>query len=166
MFLTKNFFFYLVELVATSNNFKHPTRSPLAAYFFHQKFSVQLLFLSFYHFLTNPIWHMFIWLLFQICDKIRYLTIVSIMGNIFMVTAFILIGPLPFIPLEPSVSLIQGVMALFGLGYGMVMVSTFGRSQRAAIRKGYNDDMDTYLIISGNYLLSTFTWHYINSVGI
>ena len=109
---------------------------------------------------------MFIGILFQVCDKIRYLTIVSIIGNIFMATAFILIGPVPFIPLEPSVPLIQGVMAMFGLGYGMVMVSTFGRSQRAAIRKGYNDDMDTYLIISGYNLLSTFTWHCINSVGI
>ena len=105
---------------------------------------------------------MFIRIPFQVCDKIRYLTIVSIIGNIFMATAFILIGPVPFIPLEPSVPLIQGVMAMFGLGYGMVMVSTFGRSQRAAIRKGYNDDMDTYLIISGYNLLSIFTWHCIN----
>jgi hypothetical protein len=31
----------------------------------------------------------------------------------------------------------------------MVMVSSFGRSQRGAIRKGYNNDIDTYLIISG-----------------
>jgi hypothetical protein len=67
-----------------------------------------------------------------------------------MAAAWLLIGPIPFLPLTPSVPLIQGAVALSGLGYGMVLVSTFGRSQKAAIRKGYNDDIDTYLIISGN----------------
>jgi hypothetical protein len=77
---------------------------------------------------------------------------VSVIGNTFMATAFLLIGPVPFIPINPTVPLIQGSLAIIGLGYGMVMVSTFGRSQRAAIRKGFNDDMDTYLIISGNWM--------------
>ena len=31
----------------------------------------------------------------------------------------------------------------------MVMVSTFGRAQGAALRKGFKDDIDTYLLISG-----------------
>jgi len=35
-------------------------------------------------------------------------------------------------------------------GYGMILVSTFGRSQKSAIRKGFNDDIDTYLIVTGN----------------
>ena len=30
------------------------------------------------------------------------------------------------------------------------MVSTFGRAQGAALRKGFKDDIDTYLLISGN----------------
>jgi hypothetical protein len=37
----------------------------------------------------------------------------------------------------------------------MVLVSSFGRSQRSAIRQGYNDDMDTYLIISGKGKIKT-----------
>jgi hypothetical protein len=81
---------------------------------------------------------------------------VSVIGNIFMATAFLLIGPVPFIPITPTVPLIQGSLAILGLGYGMVMVSTFGRSQRAAIRKGFNDDMDTYLIISGNWMNQSY----------
>ena len=36
----------------------------------------------------------------------------------------------------------------------MVLLSTFGRSQKAAIRKGYNNDINTYLIISGNFNLN------------
>ena len=33
------------------------------------------------------------------------------------------------------------------------MVSTFGRAQGAALRKGFKDDIDTYLLISGMYFL-------------
>ncbi len=32
----------------------------------------------------------------------------------------------------------------------MVLISTFARSQKAAIREGYNNDINTYHIISGN----------------
>jgi hypothetical protein len=53
----------------------------------------------------------------------------------------------------PPVSLIQGAVTISGLGYGMIFVSAFGRSQKAAIGKGYNNDIDTYLIISGNFNL-------------
>ena len=67
-----------------------------------------------------------------------------------MATAFLLIGPVYFIPFETSLALIQGSMAVMGLSYGLILVSTYGRSQRAAIRNGYRDEMDTYLIISGN----------------
>ena len=67
-----------------------------------------------------------------------------------MATAFLLIGPVYFVPFETSLGLIQGSMAIIGLSNGFILVSTYGRSQRAAIRNGFNDDMDTYLIISGN----------------
>ena len=86
----------------------------------------------------------------QICDRFRYPTVISLLGNICMATAFLLIGPAYFMPFETSLPLIQGSMGVIGLSYGLILVSTYGRSQRAAIRNGYNDDMDTYLIISGN----------------
>ena len=38
---------------------------------------------------------------------------------------------------------------MIGFGYAQVMVSTFGRAQSAAVRKGFNDDIDTYLLIAG-----------------
>ncbi len=34
-----------------------------------------------------------------------------------MATAFILIGPVPFLSIVPTVPLIQGSMAILGLGY-------------------------------------------------
>lgn len=109
-----------------------------------------------------------------ICDKINYPTLVSILGNLFMAIAFLFIGPVPFIPLSPSVSLIEGMMAVVGFGYAMVMVSTFGRAQSAAIRKGFKDDIDTYLLISGmwstsfyfgNFLGPTIAGFVVESVG-
>ena len=39
-------------------------------------------------------------------------------------------------------------MALAGLGAGLTMVSTYGRSHAAALRLGYKDNICTYLLIS------------------
>jgi len=41
------------------------------------------------------------------------------------------------------------MVALNGIGDAAVMVSTFGRAQKAAIRIGFKDDIDTYLVCSG-----------------
>jgi hypothetical protein len=35
--------------------------------------------------------------IFQICDRIKYPTVVSILGNMLMAVAFLLVGPVPFI---------------------------------------------------------------------
>ena len=43
-------------------------------------------------------------------------------------------------------------MGLSAFGYAFVMVSTFGRAQKAAVQKGFPRDIDTYLIISGDHL--------------
>ena len=75
-------------------------------------------------------------------------------GHSVLDTAFLLIGPIPSLPFKASVPSIQGAVAISGLGYAMVLVSTFGRSQKAATRKGYNNDMNTSLIISGNFNLN------------
>ena len=81
---------------------------------------------------------------------------VSILGNILLTVAFLLIGPAPFLTnLLPSTGLIQGSAAILGTGYAMVMVSTLGRSQSAAIRLGYNEDLDTYMFISSKQLILT-----------
>ena len=90
--------------------------------------------------------HFFI---FKICDKLRYPTMISICGNAAMATAFLFLGPVPFIPLETNLSVIQGMVGLVGFGYALVMVSSFGRAQSAALNLGYVDDINTYIMISG-----------------
>ena len=67
-----------------------------------------------------------------------------------MAVAFFFLGPVPFVNIQPTVPLIQGSIAIVGFGYAQVMVSTFGRAQGAALRKGFKDGIDTYLLISGN----------------
>ena len=73
----------------------------------------------------------------------------SLAGNLSLTVVLTLIGPLPFIPLEPSVPLIRGLMCLVGVSFALVMVSTFSRAQTAPIRLGYQRDLSTYLLMSG-----------------
>ena len=78
---------------------------------------------------------------------------VSITGNMFLTVAFLLIGPVPFLTnLKPTKTLVQCSAAILGSGYAMVMVSTFGRSQSAAIQHGFNSDIDTYMFISSKQI--------------
>jgi hypothetical protein len=86
----------------------------------------------------------------QVCDKIKHPSVVSMVGNVGMIAAFVFVGPLPFVPLEPSVALIQSMMAVFGIGFAPVKVSSFVRSQKAAIQNGFNDDAETYSLITGD----------------
>jgi len=67
-----------------------------------------------------------------------------------MIISFIFIGPLPFLPLDPSYGLMIAMIAISGVGLANVMVSTFGRAQVAALRVGFNKDIDTYMLIAGN----------------
>ena len=73
---------------------------------------------------------------------------VSILGNSLMAIAFFLLGPAPFLPITPNVGLTFAMVSMVGIGYACVMVSTFTRAHRAAMKKGYSNDIDTSLIIS------------------
>ena len=66
-----------------------------------------------------------------------------------MAIALLFIGPVPFIHVETQLCLIQGMVGLFGFGQSLVMVSSFGRAQSAALLFGYADDLNTYIMISG-----------------
>ena len=47
-------------------------------------------------------------------------------------------------------------MVFVGFGFAFSMVSSFGRAHKAAISKGFNDDMDTYIFVSGNMTICFF----------
>ena len=73
-----------------------------------------------------------------------------------MAIAFLFVGPAPFIAIETKLSIIQGMAALVGFAYASIVVSSFGRSQRAAMNLGYADDINTYMAISGILIIFDF----------
>ncbi len=78
---------------------------------------------------------------------------VSVAGNACLTVGMIMIGPSPFSHIVPTVDLMIGMSAIVGVGYSAVMVSTFARGYNMAMEKGYDDDMDSYLAISGQHLV-------------
>lgn len=70
-----------------------------------------------------------------------------------MAVAFIFLGPIPFLQMEPQLNLIQGMVGLVGLGYAMIGTSSFCRAQATALKLGYEDNISTYLMISGNQII-------------
>ena len=71
------------------------------------------------------------------------------MGNIVLAIALLFFGPVPFIKIAPNTSIIQGMAAVSGLGYSLVMISTFSRAQFGALAKGFEENTETYQAISG-----------------
>ena len=58
---------------------------------------------------------------FQCCDHISYPVIISILGNVLMAAALLLVGPVPFVNMAPSRNLLLICGALIGFGYAQVM---------------------------------------------
>ena len=66
-----------------------------------------------------------------------------------MMSAIIILGPLPFLPIGPSLHFIWGSVAFAGIGYGGILVSTFSRAYKRSIALGYCDSVATYLVLTG-----------------
>ena len=88
----------------------------------------------------------------QICDKVSQPCFVALVGNICMTLSLVLMAPLPFLPLGSSLEMTQVAGVLEGLGNGMVVVACFGRVYKVAMELGYEDDIQTYMIISGRLI--------------
>ena len=87
-----------------------------------------------------------------ITDKFSCPTVLSILGNMGLVFAFIIMGPLPFIPMNGSVTMIMVSMAFEGFSLGLVYVSSFTRAQNAAKRNGFPEDTKSYHLISSMWV--------------
>ena len=58
----------------------------------------------------------------------KYPTIISIIGNSFLLTSFLLLGPASFFQnLAPSINLAYSGAAVMGVGNGLVLVSSAAR---------------------------------------
>ena len=81
-------------------------------------------------------------------------TIMSAIGNILLIVACLFIGQCTSLGVTKSFSLTQAMCSLLGAGYGLIMISSFDRVYRQALRKGKSDGIETYLMVSGNAYLT------------
>ena len=66
-----------------------------------------------------------------------------------MVIALLLEGPAPFMPFQPSLRLTLFNGGLVGFSYVQMAVSSFSRAIKTSKEQGYNDDPNSYLLVSG-----------------
>ncbi|XP_042900599.1 MFS-type transporter SLC18B1 isoform X2 [Parasteatoda tepidariorum] len=107
------------------------------------KFYIGLLFSScgLIYAISSPFWG---WLHDRMCRS----TVINLVGSIFFITAVLLVGPVPFIPLEPSICLIGLAMTSMGFAAGSKTVSCFTGALYSAKNYGFPDDLGTYGIIT------------------
>ena len=60
-----------------------------------------------------------------------------------------LLGPSPFIPLDPNLWLSSASMVFMGFGYAVAFIPTFECILLLAIKKGFEDNVKTYSLVSG-----------------
>ena len=84
------------------------------------------------------------------CDKVAYPAWVAVVGNICSILAFTFLAPLPFVSdTRATISAMNICTAVQGIGVALTNVSAFTRAQTAAQRIGFNQDLKTYIMISG-----------------
>ncbi|KAF2352408.1 Major facilitator superfamily [Trinorchestia longiramus] len=98
--------------------------------------------------LSAPIWG-------KLCDKGVPANIITLIGSITVVVAFLFLGPAPFLPLKESLGMCIGALILHGIGFGAMLVSTFSGAHKDAILHGMPDNIATYGLVSGMWT-STF----------
>ena len=88
----------------------------------------------------------------QIIDKFGKPLLLSSIGNALFIVVFTFIGPLPFISVTLTLEILKGVMAVAGLSYATIIVSSFSHAQDKAFRCGHKNKINTHLMISGLWL--------------
>ncbi len=88
------------------------------------------------------------------CDKVELpsqLTYFSVAGNASMLLGMLVMGPASFFGslVVSSRALIFLSTFFLGLAYAFNMVSSFARANKASMELRYKDDINTYLVISG-----------------
>ena len=91
-------------------------------------------------------------------DKISNPTLLSLTGYIGLIITLLIIGPLPFIPVEPSTTMTLIALGLYGFFDCFVFVSSFTRAELSATQNGFEENTRTYQLISG-------LWMTFNSMG-
>ncbi|XP_046442778.1 MFS-type transporter SLC18B1-like [Daphnia pulex] len=98
--------------------------------------------------ITAPVWG-------YLCDRKVQPKIVTLIGSIFIVVGFLLIGPAPFLPLDTTLNLAITGLVIMGFGVGAELVSGFISALQEATFHGFPNNLSTYGLVSGLWT-STF----------
>ena len=66
-----------------------------------------------------------------------------------MAAGCLFVGPAPFLAIKGSLILSQGMIILIGIGSAFITISTYSRVHLEALKQGYSDGIETYLVVSG-----------------
>ncbi|CAL4092321.1 unnamed protein product [Meganyctiphanes norvegica] len=109
-----------------------------------------------------------------LCDKVMSPTYVVLVAASCGCIGFLLLGPVPFIPLTPTVTLCIIALSSLGIGGCGELVGGYTGSIRAALEDGLPDNIVTYGLVSGlwstayflgDFLGPTITGFMIDNVG-
>ncbi|CAL8142739.1 unnamed protein product [Orchesella dallaii] len=84
-----------------------------------------------------------------LCDRIKSPENVSVIGAVFIAVGFMMLGPLPYFPIEKGLLVICVGMLTTGIGTGAVFVSSFTIFLQSSLKNGFQDDVVTYSLASG-----------------
>ena len=86
-----------------------------------------------------------------LCDKLQRPGWLSILSNLVLVIAFTFLGPIIFLPIQPTFLISTISASLMGMGFGIAVVTSFRRAQKAVISLGFKEDWNTYLTICSTW---------------
>ncbi|XP_050665572.1 MFS-type transporter SLC18B1-like isoform X2 [Leptidea sinapis] len=81
--------------------------------------------------------------------------VVTVIGHVFVVAAFLLVGPAPFFDMPTTLWVTILGLVLHGFGMGSLLVSSFSDALGTAISSGLPNSIETYGLVSGMWT-STF----------
>jgi MFS family permease len=85
----------------------------------------------------------------RLCDKTSQPKIITLIGSFLCIAGFLVIGPPPFMPFEPTLWLTCIGLGIFGLGIGACLVSGFIQTLRDALARGFPNNVSTFGLTSG-----------------
>lgn len=92
--------------------------------------------------IASPIWG---WL----CDRYRHVKIFILLASCLAFTSFVLLGPLPWLPIESTLGIVILALTLNGFGIGGQQVAGVVDAMREAVSAGLPDEAGTHGCVAG-----------------
>ena len=84
-----------------------------------------------------------------LADKLVHPVTITILGLLILLLSFTLIGPVPYLPIQPHQELTVFSLVLQGAGAGAVVVSSYSSCLLATLTiQGYSTSVSTYSVVS------------------